>query len=216
MPEAVMGTAKKDLLLRTGVELFGRYGYRDVSVTDVTRAAGIGTGSFYSWFTSKEAFYEEVLDMLEQEGVRLLQERLAGLSSPMGKLKVLLHFATLGIRHQPILRGFVTGDRKFVHPGRQERLRRQGGLRATVETRIGELIREGSQKGEFRSRLFRNPAAAVMALFEAALLHIDDRDAETLTADLVLLIQRGLGRRIRLRPTGQIRDLRIADRLRRG
>ncbi len=209
-----MGKDRKELLLRAGRELFARYGYRDVSITDIAREAGIGTGSFYSWFPSKESFYEEVLDRLEQEGIRLLEERLAALSSPMSKLKVLLHFATLGIRHQPILRGFISGDRKFVHPGRDERLRRKGGLRATVESQVAALIKEGSQKGELRARLFRNPVAAVMALFEAALLHLDDERAADLTGDLVLLIQRGLGRRIRLRPTGQIRDMRIADRLR--
>lgn len=210
---APMPTDKRELLLQTGQELIGRYGYRDVSITDVARAAGIGTGSFYSWFPSKEAFYEQVLDRLEQEGIRQIDERLAALSSPMGKLKVLLHFATLGIRHQPILRGFLSGDRRFIHPGRQARLRRSDNLRSTLEARIGTLIKEGSQKGEFRSRLFKNPRAMVMALFEAALTHLDAEEAEDLTRDLVLLIQRGLGRRIRLRPTGQFRDMRRAEKL---
>ncbi len=209
-----MPTNKKQVLLQTGQDLFARYGYRDVSIADITKAAGIGTGSFYSWFASKEAFYDQVLDLLEQEGIRQIDARLAGLSSPMGKLKVLLHFATLGIRRQPILRGFLSGDRRYIHPGRQERLRKPESLPGTLQARVGALIKEGGQKGEFRSRLFKDPRAMVMALFEAALLHLDAQGAEDLAHDLVVLMQRGLGRRIRLRPTGQIRDMRRAEKLR--
>src|SRR4030042_1560402 len=50
----VVAADRRKLLLRTGRELFDRYGYKDVSIADITRAAGIATGSFSAHFPGKE------------------------------------------------------------------------------------------------------------------------------------------------------------------
>ena len=55
-----MGTSKRELFLKIGERLFSRYGYKDVNIGDITKEAGVGTGSFYTYFPSKEAFYEPV------------------------------------------------------------------------------------------------------------------------------------------------------------
>jgi AcrR family transcriptional regulator len=197
---------RRMLLLKTGTELFGRYGYKDVSIADITGAAGIATGSFYTYFPGKGELYDAVLDELEQEGIREIEERVATLSSPMGKLKALCRFAALGVRNRPLLRGFVTGDRRFLHPGRREHMERPTTLRNHLARRVAELIEEGTRKGELRSRLFRNPSAAVIAILDAILLRMDAEDVDDLLHDVQLLVQRGLGRSIRLRPTGQLMD----------
>jgi AcrR family transcriptional regulator len=205
-----MASDKRKLFLTVGIELFGRYGYRDVSIEDVTRAAGVGTGSFYTYFPSKEAFYEEILDLLEKEGIAEVDRMLAALSSPLNKLKALYRFATLGMRRSPILRGFVTGDRKFLYPGRQERLQSRVTLRAHIETIIAGLLEEGSRKGELRSRLFRDPGGMALAIYDAVLLRLDSDGVEQLMDDVLLLLERGLKRRLRLRPVGARRDTRRA------
>ncbi len=208
-----MAADRRTLLLKTGQELFSRYGYKDVSIADITRAAGIATGSFYTHFPGKAEFYDAVLDLLEQEGIREIENRVAALSSPMGKLKALARFAALGVRNRPLLRGFVTGDRRFLHPGRRERLERPDTLRNHLARRIAELIEDGTRKGDLATWRFRNPSAAVFAILDAILLRMDGEDVDDLLFDVQHLLERGLGRRIRLRPTGQLLDRRRIERI---
>jgi AcrR family transcriptional regulator len=206
----------RKLLLRTGRELFDRYGYKDVSIADITRAAGIATGSFYAHFPGKGEFYDAVLDELEHEGLREIEERVALLSSPVGKLKALCRFAALGARNRPLLRGFLTGDRRFLHPGRQERMERPGSLRSHLAHRVRELIAEGARVGDIRARLFRDPAAAVIVLLEALLARMGDENIDDLLHDVQLLLQRGMGTPVRFPPTGRLKDQRRAALIDRG
>lgn len=211
-----MAPDRKKALLRAGRELFDRYGYQAVSIADITRAAGIATGSFYAHFPGKGEFYDAVLDEVEGEGIREVEDRVALLSSPVGKLKALCRFAALGVRNRPILRGFLTDDRRFLHPGRRERLDRPGSIRGHLARRVRELIAEGARTGDIRAGLFRDPAAAVLALLEALFRHMADESIDDLLHDVQRLLARGLGRRIRLRPTGRIvDDLRRNDAPRR-
>ena len=53
---------RKETLLKVGERLFAQNGYRDVSIKDITNAAGLGMGSFYTYFDSKEEFYSAILD----------------------------------------------------------------------------------------------------------------------------------------------------------
>ncbi len=201
-----MAADRRKVLLRAGRELLDRYGYKDVSIADITRSAGIATGSFYTHFPGKGEFYDAVLDELEREGIREIEARVALLSSPVGKLKALCRFAALGVRNRPILRGFLTGDRRFLHPGRRERSERPDSLRGHLANRVRELIAEGTRTGDIRAGLFRDPAAAVIALIETLFRHMGDESIDDLLHDVQRLLARGLGRRIRLRPTGRIVD----------
>jgi AcrR family transcriptional regulator len=204
---------RKKALLRAGRELFDSYGYQAVSIADIARAAGIATGSFYAHFPGKCEFYDAVLDVVEGEGIREMEQRVALLSSPVGKLKALCRFAALGVRSRPLLRGFLTADRRFLHPGRHERLDRPGSLRGHLARRVRELIADGVRTGDIRGRLFRDPAAAVLVLLETLFLHMGDENIDDLLRDVQRLLARGLGRRIRLRPTGRIADeLRLEKR----
>ena len=63
-----MRANKREAFLKVGEELFSRLGYRDVSIEEITRSAGVGTGSFYTYFPSKEAFYGQILEKLEGWG----------------------------------------------------------------------------------------------------------------------------------------------------
>ena len=98
-----MRADRKQALLAAGVELFSRHGYREVSIEEITRGAGVGTGSFYTYFSGKEEFYEEILDGIEEQGRQEVDRLVASFESPLNRLKALYRFATLGIRKNPLL-----------------------------------------------------------------------------------------------------------------
>jgi AcrR family transcriptional regulator len=51
-------------LLETGIKLFGRRGYHPVSIYEIVHDAGFAVGTFYTHFTGKQAFLEEIVDLI--------------------------------------------------------------------------------------------------------------------------------------------------------
>ncbi len=57
----------KENILKTGKKLFSQYGLRKTSVHDITTACSIGKGSFYSFYSSKEELYIEIIAIEEEK-----------------------------------------------------------------------------------------------------------------------------------------------------
>lgn len=51
---------KKEVILRVSRELFLKNGFKDVNVSDITKAAGVGVGTFYNYYPSKEELFLEI------------------------------------------------------------------------------------------------------------------------------------------------------------
>jgi len=207
-----MGTSKRDLFMKIGERLFSRYGYKDVNIEDITKEAGVGTGSFYTYFPSKEAFYEQILNNLESQGIRSVDRVVGAFKSPVNKLRALYRFTTLGIKNNPILLGILTGDRKYTYPGQQNRTAGAGMLRRHVEKVIVQILQEGSRKGVFRVRQYKNPKRMVLAIYDAILMNLDSAGVENLMNDILHLLERALKRRVRLPGSGTLRDRRTIAR----
>ena len=55
-------TANRQAILDAAREVFGEMGYGAASVRDIIRRAGLGSGTFYNYFRSREEIYEALLD----------------------------------------------------------------------------------------------------------------------------------------------------------
>lgn len=96
-------------ILDTAAELLVRYGYRRVTIDDVAAGAGIGKGTIYLHWKSREALFTAVF---EREVLQAIGELLQALRQDP-QLSLLHRFARtyfLAILHRPLLRGFVLGD----------------------------------------------------------------------------------------------------------
>ena len=70
MPKTFKEKEKKiirNTLIKEGKECFSRYGLRKTSINQLTQAAGIAQGTFYSFFGSKEELYFEILELEESK-----------------------------------------------------------------------------------------------------------------------------------------------------
>jgi len=190
---------------------FAESGYRDVSVSDIMLEAGLSVGSFYNYFSSKEEFYGRVLDVIESEGIRKIDRVVMRLRSPINKLKAVYRFTTLGLKQNRILRGVLRRDQRYVYPGLAERERRTGTLRNHVEELLREIIREGTAKNVFRTGLYRDPARLIIAIFDTIVYQIDRDDIDSLLSDMLVFLQRGLRRTLRLRRRDERYDRRVLD-----
>ena len=51
---------KKAVIFEAGRELFQQKGFKDINVSDITKKAGVGVGTFYNYFESKEQLFLEI------------------------------------------------------------------------------------------------------------------------------------------------------------
>lgn len=188
--------------------MFSSYGYKEVNIEDVSKSAGLSTGSFYKYFPSKESFYSEILDRIEMQGIREADRIVTSFESPLNQLKALYRFTTLGIKNNRILRGILTRDEKYIFPGSEERKNRDKSLRTHIEGMIADIISNGTRKRIFRSGVFNDPKQMVIAIYDAILMHFETENIEELINDILLLLARGLRRRIRLRNRDERSDRR--------
>jgi AcrR family transcriptional regulator len=204
-----MKANRRNLIVRSGMDLFSRYGYRDVSVEDVVRNCGLSVGSFYKHFRSKESFYDQILSLIEREGIRKAEQVVGRLHSPINKLKAVYQFVVLGMRRYPILRGVLRGDERFLYPGIDIDSGGVGMLRKRIEELVGEIIRDGSRRGMFRPGLYDDAVFLVVTLLNTVIENLDDPKVESLSRDMLVLIQRGLRRVLRIRRRAERLDRRV-------
>jgi AcrR family transcriptional regulator len=94
---------------------FGRRGYFAASVADITRRARVAQGTFYVYFPSKRAIFEELVRQLSHDLRRSIQERVAGLTDrrEVEREGFLAFFAFIR-RHRAMYR--IVRQAELVHP----------------------------------------------------------------------------------------------------
>jgi AcrR family transcriptional regulator len=207
-----MRNNRKDGLLKIGERLFAQQGYRDISIREITSSAGLGMGSFYTYFPSKEAFYTEVLDAIEQRGVREIEKHVNRFRSPAIRLKALFRCTILSLRSNEILKGLYTRDKRFMYPGVEDRLGRGSPLFKRIESLLEEILRDGTSQGVFRTGLFKDPTRMLFAVFTAIPLSLQDPFALDLADDVMILVERGLKRWLRFRQREERQEARARRR----
>ncbi|MEI6916123.1 MAG: TetR/AcrR family transcriptional regulator [Armatimonadota bacterium] len=80
----------RDAILDAVRALLIRYGYRKMTVDDIAREAGIGKGSVYLFFASKEEMALGVIDRTNQKLLTKLREIAENTSAPPDKIRELL------------------------------------------------------------------------------------------------------------------------------
>ena len=84
MSEVVTGTNGRTLsakgietrqrLLEAAEQVFGDLGYHDASIVKITEAAGVGQGTFYLYFSSKQEVFDELVRDLNRRIRRAMSE----------------------------------------------------------------------------------------------------------------------------------------------
>jgi len=80
--------ATRQRLLDAAERVFGANGYHDASIAEITRVAGVGLGTFYEYFDSKESIFKELVRYMSHELRRRIAERVAAYPSRVEKERV--------------------------------------------------------------------------------------------------------------------------------
>src|SRR4051794_28530881 len=65
LPPTERGRRTREHLIEAARAVFERQGYLDARISDITAEANVGTGTFYSYFDTKEAIFLAVMDRVD-------------------------------------------------------------------------------------------------------------------------------------------------------
>lgn len=68
------GVETRQRLLEAAEQVFGEIGYVDASIVKITEAAGVGQGTFYLYFASKQEIFDELVRDLNRRVRRTMKE----------------------------------------------------------------------------------------------------------------------------------------------
>jgi AcrR family transcriptional regulator len=152
----------EDLILDAADRLMARYGYRKMTMDDLAREVGIGKGTLYLHFRSKEDIALSRVDRLVRRIVERLREVAASDNAPPDKIKEMLLLRVMfrldAVQHYTESLSEVLRD---IRPRLLDRHVQHFQSEAEV---FAEVLREGQRAGLFR-RL--DPISTAHALLAA-------------------------------------------------
>jgi AcrR family transcriptional regulator len=164
---------KKAEIYRCAKELFSAKGFKATNVSEITKMAGIATGTFYLYYPSKEELFMEIY---LEENVKLKQASLALIDpdgEPLEVIQNLMIKNQESMRSNPILREWYNKD---VFNKIEESYNRAHGLDHMdfVYSVFLELIEKWQAEGKFRQDI---DSRMIMAIF-TAMITIDSHKDE--------------------------------------
>lgn len=162
-------------IFRNARELFFSKGFKDTSVSDITKKTGIAVGSFYNFYQSKE---EVFLDVFMKEGDQLKEQIMAKIDldgDPVDVIKEITFKLFAGTRENPILREWFRRDvfsklEKYLSDdGDGENL--EDDYSYNLFTRI---IRKWQHEGKFRTDINSDMILAIFNTFQYIDMHKEE------------------------------------------
>lgn len=151
-----------DLILDAADRLLARYGYRKMTIDDVAREVGIGKGTVYLHFKSKEDLALSRIDRLINRLKTELQNVAISNHDPAERLRSMLMLRVMyrfdSVQHYTESINYVLAD---IRPALLER--RKGYFEAEAQI-ISRILNEGRRAGLF---FFKDAMATARALVTA-------------------------------------------------
>lgn len=165
--ESAMKITKKTRILDAATAIFGRQGFKKASVEQIASAAGVGKGTIYLRFDSKEDLFYQVLNRVTRD---LAARTSKGIDArdPADELLVTRTLALWdAIAEQPLLADLLLGRHEEILPGWTEQLAE---LRAVLCHPLVEVLELGARQGTVRPDIDRDALATVLLDLRAASL----------------------------------------------
>lgn len=165
---------KKDLIFRAAHELFAQKGYKEANIPEITNLAGVGVGTFYNYYASKDEIFFEVF---ARENEKTKKEMMSSID-PGEDLHVTLTRMMIrsrdAISSNLILREWYNKDlysrmeKWFQEDKSNER------MNEILQTYLSEFILKWQQEGKIRSDL---EVGMILALFNST-IYVDMHKTE--------------------------------------
>jgi AcrR family transcriptional regulator len=142
-PATERGTATYEALLRAGINVFSRRGFRQASVAEICRRSRVANGTFYQYFPDKEQIFLTLIERLAYQLQMRLQASVAPTASAIEQLQSTLRTHLKFIESQTALYR-VFREAEFIHTGLSKQL--YGQLARFYQ----EILQTGQSQGQLR------------------------------------------------------------------
>ena len=140
--------SREEVILEAADRLLARYGYRKMTIDDLAREAGIGKGTVYLHFRSKEDVVLSHMDRIVNRVMARLKEIAASDAPPAAKLREMLVARVMvrfdGVQH------YTESISEVLRDLRAPLLQRREGYFEEEAKVLSGVLREGQRGGAFR------------------------------------------------------------------
>jgi AcrR family transcriptional regulator len=137
-PLSARGARTRSSLVAAAREVFERDGFLDTRITDITAHAGVATGTFYTYFTSKEDAFAAVMDEVEEEMLHPRLREIADRDDPVAVIEATNRAYLAAYRRNAKLMGLMEQVAQIDESFRRLRMRR---TRAFAQRNTQALVR---------------------------------------------------------------------------
>lgn len=192
MAQAQHNPNLRQQLLDAGMKLLSEQGYHGTGLKEILERVQVPKGSFYHYFSSKEAFTAEIITDYTETLLKLMDQQVSQPSdSPRETIRHLYGMMITEFERRGCIRGCLLGNLAAEIGASSERCQHslQQGYRAWRQ-RFIPLVEQGQRSGEFRDDI---PAGALTDVFwnhwEGGILRMKlEGQADTLRQDLDWLL----------------------------
>jgi AcrR family transcriptional regulator len=160
---------KKATIFNCAKELFSSNGFKDTNVSDITKMAGMATGTFYNYYPSKEQLFIEIYLQENEQLKRSLMESVNPDDDPVKFMKEVLTLNFQGMISNPILKEWYNRD---LFSKLEKNFYKQEGFKSISEFMSSgaiELIKKWKADGRLRNDL---DDGLILAIFNS-IFYID-------------------------------------------
>jgi TetR/AcrR family fatty acid metabolism transcriptional regulator len=178
---------KREAILASAFEIFNEKGFHNTKIEEIAQRAGVGKGTVYLYFSSKEDLLREMMKEVVLHKLSVIRQRMAAAASPRERLYALFRTHFEFLRRNRNMVYLSSRDFGFVDDELEQWLHQQ--KRAFLDE-LQRLVEAGMACGQFRSMDARLAAALLFSalgvvIADEQLLHKDKLD------EVMNLLERG-------------------------
>jgi AcrR family transcriptional regulator len=182
--------SKKEEILEAASRVFAEKEFHEGLIDDVAALAGVGKGTVYRYFRTKEELYFETILQAFDELSATLADAVAEEASPTRRLERIVRESLRFSWERRHLLSLLQGDERQFAMREAELRRRRGGMMALVQ----KVILDGIERREFRGVDARIAAELLRGMIRAAnYFRTEDDSVDGLVEEIIGIFTRGVG-----------------------
>ena len=137
---------KRQEILKAAATVFAKSGFQKTLMDDIAGRAGIGKGTIYRYFSSKDDLYFSILDQAVEDLLTCLSRDLESKAPPAQKLRQMMSdMAELLLKNRALFKLIAETDARYLHK-RHKYIQLQNKKIIDI---IAEVMEKGIKDGRF-------------------------------------------------------------------
>ncbi len=173
MPRLVNKQQKREIILQAALRVFAQKGFAATKMNDIAQQAGIGKGTLYEYFTSKEDLFFETFFHLFEQYDQIFQEKLQLTPNPIEKIKLIIQiyfveFTQQNFDFMQIMMDYWMASARQHHHQNFNLL----SLYKNYIQLIAQILQEGIEQNIFRPHNTQHYASILLGLLDGLFLQL--------------------------------------------